>query len=107
LVIVGGLVLLYLKGNDIKKKVQESIEHGRITTMYNSLEEIQNKVFVDPNYCDKVKRLQDCSKKELREYIFKERFDMKWFRTGYLLEYFLQCSGMDETPLSKYFFTGS
>jgi hypothetical protein len=101
-----GFVLLWVREDEFKETVKNSMNTQSMELMFDRIESVQNRIFVDPNFCNAVTRLQDCNMEELNVHVLMGHYNRTLIALSWVIEEFVNCSGIGAEPLVKYFFTG-
>jgi len=101
-----GFILLWAKEETLREDIKESMKLPSMKYMFDNIRAVQEFVFVVDGYCNKVKRLQDCEMDELVPMVLSGSFNRTLIGIAWVFEEIVNCSGVDSTPLMKYFFTG-
>lgn len=103
---ITGFVILWMYEDKVTEKIKNVINQPSFSLIFERFETVQDHIFVDENYCNTVKRIQDCDPEELNQQILLGYYVKKAVDVGWVAEEFLNCSGMGDAPIRKYLFTG-
>ncbi len=101
LVVTGTFVGFWYEKDKVMDKLDEITNANHtFTRMYNKLGENETRIF--DTLCAGQYRVQDCKEDHME--IFGEVIDEDWMFVGYLLDTYVECSGMNNT-LTRYYFS--